>query len=132
MVAGYRFNSPSQTKLIPAPNQALKNIGKSTPAACASRSGLWMRHMLGAIVLAALCAVPVRADEVADIFQKLQNDPQNAALNLQYARAAEKAGKLKWALPAYERALSADPGNPEAKAGIDRITNKLRAEANPS
>jgi cytochrome c-type biogenesis protein CcmH/NrfG len=69
------------------------------------------------------------ADEIADIYQHLEKDPRNVALNLQYAAAAEKAGKLKWALPAYERALSADPGNREAKSGIARITEKLRAEA---
>jgi hypothetical protein len=83
-------------------------------------------------MLAVLFSGPVRADEIADIYQRLQNEPRSVALNLQYARAAEKAGKLKWALPAYERALAADPGNPEAKSGIDRITNQLRAEADPS
>ena len=31
---------------------------------------------------------------------------------------------------AYERALSADPGNRKAKSGIARITAKLQAEAN--
>lgn len=75
------------------------------------------------------CAAPALGDEVADIYQRLEKDPRNVTLNLQYAAAAEKAGKLKWALPAYERALSADPGNREAKTGIARIMDKLRAEA---
>ena len=79
--------------------------------------------------LAGLLCTGAWADEVADIYQRLQNDPRNVSLNLQYAAAAERAGKLKWALPAYERALSAAPGNPEAQSGIDRIRKKLQAEA---
>jgi hypothetical protein len=70
-----------------------------------------------------------RADEVADIYRRLEAEPRNVTLNLQYAAAAERAGKLKWALPAYERALSADPGNQEAKSGIERIRKKLQDEA---
>ncbi len=93
------------------------------------RSRFWPRFIILAIALGLLAAGPAGADEVADIYQRLQNDPRNVALNLQYAAAAERAGKLKWALPAYERALSADPGNAQAKSGIERITNKLRAEA---
>jgi Tfp pilus assembly protein PilF len=81
------------------------------------------------MALGLLAAGPLRADTVADIYRRLEHDPRNVALNLEYAAAAEKAGKLKWALPAYERALSADPGTREAQAGIDRIAKKLRAEA---
>jgi predicted TPR repeat methyltransferase len=79
------------------------------------------------LILPAMGAVG--ADHIADLYRRLENDPRNVALNLQYAAAAEKAGKLKWALPAYERALSADPGNRQAESGIARITEKLRAEA---
>jgi hypothetical protein len=93
----------------------------------AGRSRFWPIFVLCGLVWL-LCA-GARADEVADIYRRLQNDPHNVALNLQYAAAAEKAGKLKWALPAYERALSDDPDNREAKSGLDRITRKLRAEA---
>jgi cytochrome c-type biogenesis protein CcmH/NrfG len=97
----------------------------------ANGSKFWL-HLAWGLVLILLCGTPVRADEVADIYQRLQNNPQSVPLNLEYARAAEKAGKLKWALPAYERALSADPRNQEARTGIDRITTKLRAEAERS
>lgn len=85
--------------------------------------------MFAVCLLPCLLSTEARADRIADIYQRLQNDPRNVMLNLEYAAAAEKAGKLKWALPAYERALSADPGNQEAKSGIDRITKKLQAEA---
>ena len=98
----------------------------------ADGSRSWSRLAAWGLVLFLLCGGPVYADEVAGIYQRLLSDPQSIPLNLQYARAAEKAGKLKWALPAYERALSADPANREARTGIDRITGKLRAEAERS
>jgi cytochrome c-type biogenesis protein CcmH/NrfG len=88
-----------------------------------------MRLAIAAMTLGMSWPGPALGDEVADIYQRLERDPRNVALNLQYAAAAEKAGKLKWALPAYERALSADPGNRDAQSGIARITHKLRAEA---
>jgi predicted TPR repeat methyltransferase len=94
-----------------------------------ARSKLWQRSAVLALTLVLPCPRSVSADEVADIYKRLENSPQSVALNLQYAEAAEKAGKLKWALPAYERALAADPGNRDALSGIDRITNRLRAEA---
>jgi hypothetical protein len=72
----------------------------------------------------------LQADALSDTYQRLQQQPQSLVLNLQYAVEAEKIGKLKWALPAYERALAAEPGNKEALGGIDRVRAKLRAEAN--
>jgi Tfp pilus assembly protein PilF len=84
------------------------------------------------LVAAMLGATTAYADAVSDIYQRLEADPHNVALNLEYARAAERAGKLKWALPAYERALSADPGNQAARQGLERIKGKLRAEAEKS
>ena len=97
----------------------------------ANRSRLWpiFAPMLAVCGLLCLLSAGARADEIADIYRRLQNDPRNVTLNLQYAAAAEKAGKLKWALPAYERALSADPGNREAQSGLDRIRKRLQAEA---
>ena len=91
------------------------------------RSKFWPAAAVLGFLLAT--AGPAQADAIADLYRRLMNDPRNVALNLQYALAAEKAGKLKWALPAYERALSADPGNREAQSGIDRITQRLQAEA---
>jgi len=92
-----------------------------------NRSRFWL--LFAVCALAGLLCGGARADETADIYRRLQNDPRNVALSLQYAAAAEKAGKLKWALPAYERALSADPGNREAQSGLDRIRKKLQDEA---
>ena len=96
-----------------------------------NRSRLWPIFTAGLAVCGLLVLLPAgaRADRVADIYRRLENDPRNVPLNLEYAAAAEKEGKLKWALPAYERALAADPGNQEAQSGIDRIRKKLQAEA---
>jgi hypothetical protein len=129
VAAGYRVNTSPQTNLIQLSSSVLKNTVKSIPAKSVNGSNFWLRGAVWALTLMVLCGGPVRADEIADIYQRLQNDPRNVTLNLQYAQAAEKAGKLKWALPAYERALSADPGNRQAQSGIDRVTNRLRAEA---
>jgi len=92
------------------------------------RSKFWRRPFIWGAIIVTLHAGTVQADELSDIYQKLQATPQSVALNLQYAKAAEKAGKLKWALPAYERALSADHGNAEALEGIARVTDRLRDE----
>ena len=108
---------------------AAENIVLPMMSESANRSKPWRTVAILGIALALLHATPARADAVADVYQRLQNDPRNVALNLQYAAAAEKAGKLKWALPAYERAMSAEPGKREAQSGLDRITKKLQAEA---
>ena len=85
----------------------------------------------GIAILYGLALMPVwaHADEISDAYQKLEQNPADLTLNLKYAAAAEKGGKLKWALPAYERALMADPRNAEARAGVDRVTREIRAEA---
>jgi hypothetical protein len=87
------------------------------------------RSLACCALLTLLAAGAVKADALSDIYQRLQQQPQSLALNLQYAMEAEKIGKVKWALPAYERALAAQPGNQEALRGIGRIRDKLRAEA---
>lgn len=127
MTAGYRLNSRQQTILMRLPDQARKNILKSMTSESVDRSRFWLIFAVCGLV--GLMCAGARADEIADIYQRLQNDPHNVALNLQYAAAAEKAGKLKWALPAYERALSDSPDNREAQSGIARIRKKLQAEA---
>ena len=92
----------------------------------------WRRRLRRSVNCAALLSLIhaglVHADGLSDIYRQLQEQPQNVALNLRYASEAEKVGKLKWALPAYERVLVADPGNKDALAGIDRIRTRLRTE----
>src|SRR5450759_2053904 len=48
--------------------------------------------------------------------------------NLHFARAAEAAGVLRWALSAYERVTVNDPGNAEAQAGLQRVRRKLQPD----
>ena len=70
-------------------------------------------------------SLPAGADELSDLYARILDDPGNTQLNLQYAAAAEKAGKPRLALAAYERVLLNDAGNAEAQEGIKRITRQL-------
>ncbi len=81
------------------------------------------------LLVAALVAVsmPVHAapDELARLNARIMNDPNNAELNLQYARTAEADGDYGKALAAYERVLGQDPGNAEARSGAARAAARL-------
>lgn len=66
-----------------------------------------------------------QADELEALNQQILDNPQDVALNLRYARAAEDAGKLRLALVAYERILINDPGNEEARRGYERIRREI-------
>lgn len=78
-----------------------------------------------AVLAGVLLAVPAAADQMSDVYAKILEDPGNTALNLQYAALAEKAGKPRLALAAYERILLNDPSNAEAQTGIKRVTRML-------
>ncbi|HUD52845.1 hypothetical protein [Parvibaculum sp.] len=82
--------------------------------------------MLFCGMLVAVC--PVVAGEIDDVYAALMRDAGNVSLNLRYARLAEGQGKIKWALPAYERVLRSDPSNVEAKAGLARVKAALADE----
>jgi hypothetical protein len=125
----YVVNSGTQTKLIQLPTSLSKNRLKLMELESAKCGRTWPRRLAWCALLTLSPIGVGHADAVTDAYQHLQQQPQSVALNLQYALEAEKAGKLKWALPAYERALAAEPGNKEALKGIDRIRSKLRAEA---
>jgi hypothetical protein len=80
-------------------------------------------------IVLALGAAPAAADEMSDVYARILEDPGNVALNLQYAALAEKAGKPRLALAAYERILLNDPGNAEAQEGIKRINRMLLGDS---
>jgi hypothetical protein len=67
-----------------------------------------------------------RAGDLNSLHAQILRDPTNVELNLQYARIAEASGVLRWALAAYERILLADPGNQEARRGMQRILRSLQ------
>jgi hypothetical protein len=79
-------------------------------------------------LLAAMAPGVVRADELAQLNRLILRDPTNIELNLRYARAAERAGELKWALAAYERMVLNDPTNEEARDGLLRVRRKLQPD----
>jgi hypothetical protein len=78
-----------------------------------------------AALLAMSVASPALADELARLNAQIMNDPRNIELNLAYARAAEAQGDYGKALAAYERAAALDPGNAEAKKGVERVAARL-------
>lgn len=64
--------------------------------------------------------------ELARLNALILRSPNNTALNLRYARLAEKLNFVRKALVAYERILVYDPDNVEAQEGLDRIRRKLQ------
>jgi hypothetical protein len=78
-----------------------------------------------AVLAGALVAAPASADEMSDLYERILADPGNAQLNLEYAAMAERTGKPRLALAAYERILLNDPGNTQAQAGIKRVMRQL-------
>ena len=86
------------------------------------------RALLLAVSLAALQAGAAQAQEANDLdrlSQQILDNPQDVALNLRYAQAAEAAGKPRLALTAYERILINDPSNHEARQGYERVRRIL-------
>lgn len=81
-----------------------------------------------AVFAGAFVTLPAAADELSDAYDQVMQDPGNTAVNLRYAEIAERSGKPRLALAAYERILLNDPGNPEAQSGIQRIMRKLQPE----
>lgn len=79
--------------------------------------------MLAASIVALNSGI-ARAQDGGDLEglnQRILENPQDVDLNMQYARAAEAAGKPRLALVAYERILINDPSNEEARRGYERI-----------
>ncbi|MBN8935084.1 MAG: hypothetical protein J0I13_01980 [Rhizobiales bacterium] len=93
-------------------------------------SGL-RRAALAITVLAGAFIVPATggnaaADELDSLYSSVIRRPNDSELNLRFAQLAENAGKLRWALSAYERITLNDPNNIEARQGLQRIRRKLQ------
>jgi len=80
-------------------------------------------------LLALLIVSPARASNQLDaLYSQVLKHPEDSQLNLNFARAAEAAGVLRWALSAYERVTVNDPSNAEAQAGLQRVRRKLQPD----
>lgn len=73
------------------------------------------------IAISAATAAAQEANELETLNTQILADPQNAELNMRYARAAEAQGKPRLALAAYERILINNPDYQEARAGYERV-----------
>ena len=72
---------------------------------------------------------PAAASNQLDaLYSQVLKHPADSQLNLNFARAAEAAGVLRWALSAYERVAVSDPNNAEAQAGLQRVRRKLQPD----
>lgn len=82
-----------------------------------------------AFLLTVSTVLPAAASAQLDaLYSQVLKHPADSKLNLNFARAAEAAGVLRWALSAYERVAVNDPGNAEAQAGLQRIRRKLQPD----
>ena len=100
----------------------------------------WRHSGLVALLLAACVAVTgvanatpkpvhnVHSPKLDALYAQILEHPQDTELNLRFARTAEAAGVLRWALSAYERVTVNDPSNAEAQAGLQRIRRKLQPD----
>jgi hypothetical protein len=77
------------------------------------------------IALAAGTAHAQETNSLADLNERILDNPQDVELNLRYARAAEEQGVLRAALAAYERILINDPSNEEARRGYERVRRMI-------
>jgi len=79
-----------------------------------------------AALLAAVCAANAATDELSALYTQVIQRPADSETSLRYARAAEAAGKLRWAYAAYERVAVNDPSNREAQEGLVRVARRLQ------
>lgn len=84
--------------------------------------------LVAAVILGGCLSAAAAGDDLARIYARVLKNPGNSEINLEYARRAEEAGKLRWALQAYERVVANDPGNEEAHRGLVRIRRKLQPD----
>jgi hypothetical protein len=89
----------------------------------------WAKWLILAFLISEFFGVvsPGWASTQLDVlYLQVLRRPTDTQLNLEFARAAEAAGILRWALSAYERVTVNDPGNAEAQWGLQRIRRKLQ------
>jgi hypothetical protein len=87
--------------------------------------GSLCRVLLLAASVTALTIGAAQPQDLGDLNEQILENPNDVALNLRYARAAEEAGQLRLALVAYERILINDPSNEDARRGYERIRRAI-------
>jgi hypothetical protein len=89
-------------------------------------TGMRLILCIVAAVATGCMGTAAKADDLANLYAQVLKNPGNSEINLRYAHAAEEAGKLRWALAAYERITTNDPGNAEAQQGLSRIRRRVQ------
>lgn len=86
--------------------------------------------LAAAIFLLSLFIVQSAAasNQLDALYSQVLKHPEDSQLNLNFAREAEAAGILRWALSAYERVAVNDPNNAEAQAGLQRVRRELQPD----
>ncbi len=64
-------------------------------------------------------------EELDALFQKIKEDPNNLELNFEYAKMAEKAGKIDAAIASYERMLIVNPDLPRVKLDLGLVYMRM-------
>jgi len=100
--------------------ERLAAVAQAGPMMLAGLAGLAI-----ATTLAASLPTAAHASELSAAYSQLLRDPDNVELNMRYARIAERQGKIRKAMAAYERVLQIDPGHREASVALGRITVSL-------
>ncbi len=84
--------------------------------------------LVAAAIIAGSLPAAAAGSDLARLYARVLKNPADTASNLDYARAAEDDGKLRWALAAYERVTVNDPGNAEGQRGLARVRRKLQPD----
>jgi len=92
--------------------------------------GIGLAVAVGLLAALAVLASPTAAvaDELDTLHRQILEQPNNSELNLRFARLAERQGKLRWALTAYERVVLNDPENLEAQQSLQRVHRALQPD----
>jgi hypothetical protein len=89
---------------------------------------LWRTLLASSCIVAVsfLPNLPAHAQTLEELNAEIIQHPDDSRLNLLYAHEAEKEGKLRLALAAYERILINDPNNVEAQRGYEHVRRVLQ------
>lgn len=73
------------------------------------------------VSMSAAAATAQSSDDLQQLFQQVLTHPTDLAINMRYAKEAERKGELRKALSTYERILLNDPNNAAVRAEYERV-----------